>query len=121
VTTKTPPLSAEMARIPIEDFRLLAEKAGYRFICPMCGNVAGPEDFERAGTERDRCHERAATECIGRTLDPPPKPKNGRKPCDWAAYGLFGNLGRGLHVVFPDGKVVQTFAPSLLKEPSHDR
>lgn len=95
-----------MNEISLEEFRLQSESAGYRFVCPMCGNVATPQEFKAAGADP----ERAARECIGRTMDPMPKPKKGKKPCDWAAFGLFGNLGRGLLVKMPNGKTVQTFA-----------
>lgn len=92
--------------IALADFQQKAEAAGYRFVCPMCGNVASAEDFKKAGAEPDR----VAKECIGRTMSPMPTPKKGKKPCDWAAFGLFGNLGRGLTVKFPDGKETNTFA-----------
>lgn len=95
-----------MREVTQEQFNLEAEAAGYRFVCPMCGNVATPWDFKAAGADP----EDAAKQCIGRTMTPMPKPQKGQKPCDWAAFGLFGNLDKGLLVVMPDGKKVQTFA-----------
>lgn len=98
---------AAMQRVQLAEFQGAAERVGYRFICPMCGNVASADDFKKAGANPGR----VAKECIGRTMDQMPKPKKGKKPCDWAAFGLFGTLGKGLVVVMPDGKEVQTFMP----------
>lgn len=96
----------ETPRIQLADFQSAAEAVGYRFQCPMCGNVASADDFKRAGANS----ERVAQECIGRTMKPMPKPQKGKTPCDWAAFGLFRALGKGLIVVMPDGKEIHTFA-----------
>lgn len=74
-------------------------------VCPMCGNVATPKDFESAGADPQR----AAQECIGRTMKPMPEPKEGKTPCNWAAYGLFKTCGKGMLVVMPDGTKVEVF------------
>lgn len=80
-----------------------------RFRCPLCGHAASPRDFEAAGADPDR----AARNCIGRvtgangglfvTTTPMPQ------PCDWTAGGLFTNLGKGLVVKMPDGRLVDVF------------
>lgn len=99
--------------ITIEDFRAEVERRGGRacgFVCPLCGNVATGHEFAAAGAEARR----VAQECIGRVTGAngglyskvTPMPQ----PCDWAAFGLFGTLGKGQTVVYPDGKQVGAFA-----------
>jgi hypothetical protein len=82
------------------------DRRNWRFACPMCGNVATPGEFKARGADP----ERAATECIGRTFAPMPKPEKRKRPCDWAAYGLFRTCGRGQLVRFPDGHESEAFA-----------
>jgi hypothetical protein len=62
----------------------------WKFVCPVCGNVQSPEDFQPykdQGATPDSC----TKACLGRYA-------GGRKafgegegdgPCDYAAYGLF--------------------------------
>lgn len=67
----------------------------WRFVCPICGNVAAVSEyrqFKDCGATPDS----AAKECIGRYL---PKDQTHKafgantkergKPCDYAIYGLF--------------------------------
>lgn len=69
----------------------------YKFICPRCGRVNVGWEFKEAGAEADD----TAQCCIGRfTAD---------KGCDWAAFGLFGTMGRGDVVIFPNGKRAEVF------------
>lgn len=71
----------------------------WAFVCPACGNVATCEQVHAAGG-----HEEAAvTNCIGRY-------DREQADCDWAAYGLFGNLGKGPRIITGDGDPVQVFA-----------
>lgn len=89
----------------------------WQFVCPLCGLVSTPQDFVDAGVSRIDSH-RASIECIGRVVGAKGGMKEGREtnpdgtpaqPCDWAAFGLFGNLGKG-PVVVHDGKETQAFA-----------
>lgn len=79
------------------------------FICPVCGTIATVKDHIDAGGIADV----APQQCIGRTTG-----KGGpwgRKAaecndgCNWAAFGLFGNMGKGRIVIMPSGKEVQVF------------
>lgn len=57
----------------------------WRFRCPICGNVATPAEFKALGADPNLAYQ----ECIGRQMPrSEPKPK---KPCDYAAYGLFNS------------------------------
>lgn len=104
-------------KLSLEEFQIKGKAAGFRFICPSCGNVASPKDFQAVGADPQM----APTNCIGRTMHPMPKPRKGKTPCDWAAFGLLGNLGKGLTVVLEDGKEIETFALAepLSAEPKH--
>jgi len=96
----------------------------WRFVCPVCGNVQSPNDFE-VHKDKGAIPESAAKLCIGRFLpeskrrealgDNPPNAK--QKPCDYASFGLF-NLCP-VKVTLPDGGPtipVFGFAP---KEPAN--
>lgn len=84
-------------QMTLEEFQAAGEASGWRFCCPMCGNVATPLDFKATGASPQR----AAQECIGRTMTPMPQPEKGKKPCNWAAFGLL-RIG-GIMVKFADG------------------
>ena len=93
-----------------------ADPFKWRFRCPVCGNVAAPEDF-RAFADAGATPTSATNECVGRYL---PKEKrlgafsneHGNpkitKPCDYAGYGLL--LLSPVEVEFPDGTKTQSFA-----------
>jgi len=70
----------------------------YRFVCPHCGRVNTGRELRDAGARMDD----VAQCCIGRFVP--------GKGCDWAAFGIFGTLGRGDVVVMPDGKRRMVFA-----------
>lgn len=70
----------------------------YRFVCPKCGRVNTGREFCDAGAKPDDI----AQCCIGRFVPD--------KGCNWAAFGLFGTLGRGDIVVMPDGKRRMVFS-----------
>lgn len=112
------------APVPMPEFTLEAWRAEalkrfgswdkVSFVCPACGNVATPADFLAVRGEKSD-GERAAHECIGRLMAEAKGAKvgewGGKKPCNWAAYGLFSTLGKGVLVRFPDSdKPVQAFA-----------
>lgn len=92
-----------MKEMTLEQYQAEGKARGWRVLCPACGNVATPGDFEKAGASPQR----AAQECIGRTMTPMPKYEKGKKPCDWAAFGLF-KLG-GVIVKHDDGKETVAF------------
>jgi len=68
----------------------------WKFVCPVCKNVATPEDFRKFKAQGANPNS-ATQECIGRYL---PRDKRGgfsdqhanpkiKSPCDYAGYGLF--------------------------------
>lgn len=80
----------------------------WRFVCPVCGMIQTPNDFEKF-KDKGATPETAAKQCIGRFLpkdqrrsalgnSPPQAPD---KPCDYASFGLF-NLCP-VKVILPDG------------------
>lgn len=79
----------------------------WKFKCPACGHVSSVQDFLDAGGETNDAYQM----CIGRVNG---KGENGMKGidkgfgCNWAAFGLFGNLGKGRTVVV-DGKETDVF------------
>ena len=81
----------------------------WAFKCPMCGHVATVQDFiDAGGHDTD-----PGQKCIGRVTG---KGVDGLKDgvdkgdgCNWAAFGLFHTLGKGLVVVMPDGHEVNVF------------
>lgn len=105
-----------METIELEEWRRRATELGggdikhCPFVCPNCGNVATPQDFIAAGGKGAS----APQSCIGRVTGGESgmrKSADGaQRPCDWAAFGLFGTLGRGVFVKMPDGELVDTFA-----------
>lgn len=59
----------------------------WKFVCPICGNVASIREFEQAGASRDSAYQ----ECIGRYVGGRSAMiEVGQTPCDYAAYGLIG-------------------------------
>jgi len=72
-------------------------------VCPICGNVASPEDF-RQYKDLGATPNSAYCECIGRYCKGRrafPNKKATVKPCDYAAYGLI-NLCKSA-VILHDG------------------
>lgn len=67
------------------------------FVCPKCGRVQTVKEFVDRGLSPDS----AAQNCLGRFDD--------AVGCDWAAYGLFGTLGKGRFVMLPNGHEIQVF------------
>jgi len=87
------------------------DKLKWKFVCPICSNVAAVEDyypFKDIGAQPDA----ATKECIGRYSGTPYRafPGEGQKrgrPCDYAIYGLF--RFPGVIVIQPDGKETMAF------------
>lgn len=69
-----------------------------KFVCPRCGNVASGADFKKLNVE-DRAN-KMYSNCLGRFSD--------GIDCDWAAYGLFGTMGKGI-IVDAGDKEVEVF------------
>lgn len=84
------------------------EHEKYAFKCPACGNVSTVADFIAVGLSKEDALNIAYQECIGRHTGAG-SPKEGKTPCNWAAYGLFGTLGKGVNVVNKEGKEIEVF------------
>lgn len=69
----------------------------WKFVCPRCGNIQSGRDFTNLGISAQSVY----LECVGRHYI--------EVECSWAAYGLFGTLGKGRIVVMPGGKEVEVF------------
>ena len=83
-----------------EDFKT------WKFKCPACGHVSSVQDFIDAGRDANDAYQ----DCIGRVNGK--GDKNGKDKgfgCNWAAYGLFGTLGKGRIVINPEGKEIEVF------------
>ena len=81
----------------------------WKFVCPVCGNVASVLDFKGHGESADI----ATKECIGRYRKERAHPFGEGKdkitqPCDYAGYGLF-RLSP-VRVKHPDGHETHSFA-----------
>lgn len=77
----------------------------WKFRCPACGHVSSVADFMELG----KTAELAYQECIGR-LTGKGSPKSGDSSgCNWAAYGLFGTLGKGRTIVTEKGREIEVF------------
>ena len=77
----------------------------WKFKCPACGHISSVQDFVDVGGDANNAYQN----CIGRFNG---KGKGGGKDegfgCDWAAYGLFGTLGKGRFVA-NEGKEIDVF------------
>ncbi len=84
----------------------------WKFICPICGNIAAVADFKPfkdVGATPDS----ATNQCIGRFNGSPYRAfgnslKERGKPCDYALFGLFRLPG--VIVKAADGKEIMAFA-----------
>lgn len=77
----------------------------WRFICPACGHIQTVQDFTDIGASANNAYQ----ECIGRCTGKGSPKKGDTSGCNWAAYGLFGTLGKGRIVVTDDGTEVEVF------------
>lgn len=75
------------------------------FVCPACGKVSTLREFKEAGATPDDSYQN----CIGRFTGKGSPNQSDGTGCNWAAYGLFGCLGKGDVVVTPDGNEVEVF------------
>jgi hypothetical protein len=79
----------------------------WRFKCPACGHVASGQDFKDLGANPNDMYQ----VCIGRVNGKGTDGTEGKDEgngCNWAAYGLFGTLGKG-RIVINEDKEVQVF------------
>jgi hypothetical protein len=60
----------------------------WRFVCPICENIASCEDF-RPYADKGATPNSATCECIGRYTGAKDSFDNKTKPCNYAGYGLF--------------------------------
>lgn len=83
-----------MKKMTIDEWRAEGERLfgsnpyDLKFVCPKCGQVSSGNDFKELGVE-DAVNA-MYVDCIGRHTK--------EKGCNWAAYGLFGTLGKGIQV-----------------------
>lgn len=78
----------------------------WKFKCPACGHVASGQEFKDLGANLNDMYQI----CIGRINSK--GTKNGKDEgngCNWAAFGLFGNLGKGRIIITPENKEIQVF------------
>ena len=84
--------------------------ANWRFICPACGRVNRGQEFKEAGASPDDMYKTCIGRHNGKGVDGMNKhktpPEHG---CNWAAFGLFGTLGKG-DTVIKDGNNIDVFA-----------
>lgn len=78
----------------------------WAFICPACGKISTGKEFKEAGASPDDIY----INCIGRFTGKGSPVKNSKEGCNWAAYGLFGTLGKGDVVITPQGNKVEVFS-----------
>lgn len=82
------------------------EPINWKWECPACGHVASAKEFDEFGEDPSRAYQN----CIGRVNGK--GTSNGEDNgygCNWAAYGLFGTLGKGINIVTEDGHEVEVF------------
>lgn len=86
--------------------RFGADITKWKFKCPACGHVASGQDFKEFNADPNDMYQI----CIGRVNGK--GTSNGKDEgygCNWAAYVLFGNLGKGRTIITPENKEVQVF------------
>lgn len=87
-----------------------ARGRNWKFFCPKCGNVQSGQDFVDRGHTLEQAANNAYVDCIGRHFE--------GVGCNWAAYGLFGTLGKGRIVIDEDGKEHEIFDFAPVEEVS---
>jgi len=83
----------------------------WAFDCPKCGRTSAVREFKEAGAGPDDAYSTCIGRHNGKGLDgygcgEGSKPEHG---CNWAAFGLFGTLGKGDKVVNEAGEEVEVF------------
>ena|SRR5690606_32180606 len=76
----------------------------WKFECPACGHVNTGKEFADLGIDLNSMY----NECIGRHTGKGSPQKGDSSGCNWAAYGLFGTLGKG-RIILNDGKESEVF------------
>lgn len=76
----------------------------WKFKCPACGHVNTGKEFKDLGIDLNNMY----NECIGRHTGKGSPKKGDSSGCNWAAYGLFGTLGKG-RIVLNEGKESEVF------------
>ena len=79
----------------------------WKFKCPACGHISSVQDFIDAGADTNDAYQM----CVGRVNGKGEKGMKGIDKgfgCNWAAFGLFGNLGKG-RIVNNEGKEIEVF------------
>lgn len=83
-------------------------KWDWKFKCPACSHVASIQDFKDAGSD-DPAND-AYQKCIGRVNGKGTKNQTDLgHGCNWAAYGLFGTVGKGRTIISDSGSEVEVF------------
>jgi hypothetical protein len=82
----------------------------WKFVCPACGRVTAIQEFKDLDVDPNQ----APQICIGRVNGKGMSGWTGKKKdnsdgCDWAAFGLFGTLGKGEVVVAEAGTETEVF------------
>lgn len=80
----------------------------WQFVCPGCGNVASIQDFINLGQDEENACNHSYNECISRYTNAG-SPQQNKKPCNWAAYGLLGTLGKGIMIEVKEEKEIEIF------------
>lgn len=80
----------------------------WKFKCPACGRVSSIDDFLAVGADLNDAYKSCIGRHNGKGADGMKGKDNGHG-CNWAAYGLFGTLGKGRTVITHDGKKVDVF------------
>lgn len=90
------------------------DEGNWSFRCPICGHIQSAYSIIVAGYGDPN---RAYKQCYGQgtrddkgLAEKQGKPKGAKADCDWKAYGLFGTIGKGIKVTFPEGDTAETFA-----------
>ena len=88
-------------------------KLDWKFVCPACGHVASIGDFKEHSSNPNDAYQ----VCIGRVNGKGTRnQKDLGDGCNWAAYGLFGVLGKGRVVITEEGKEIEVFDFANIQE-----
>lgn len=105
-----------MRKLTLEEWLAEGEKRfgkdykKWKFVCPACGRVSSVKEFMKLGADPNDAYQN----CVGRVNGKGKGFLKGEKSdtfedgCDWASYGLFGNMGKG-PIVLNNGKETQAF------------
>ncbi len=92
-----------------EGKRLFGEDfSKWKFRCPACGHIASGQEFKELKADPNDMYQICIGRINGKGTDGM-KGKDEGNGCNWAAYGLFGNLGKGRTVITPENKEINVF------------